>query len=422
MNKLFLKYKLQIKNVGIYLLASLIPMLLALVTNPLIALNLEPNDYAIVGYFTSFNTLLSPLIIFYLIHYYTKRYFELNDTERLHLKSTILQSLVYYSFLLALVSILAIYTYTKYFNTKSLIPFVPYAFLSVFSIPLTGIYSLMLADYKMKKDSKSFFNLSVIKGIIGIGLALLLVVIFKFGALGRMVAAFSTSLLLFIWCIYSNYDLFKQKFDWTIFKKMIKFTWPLTIAAMLGFFSNGYDRVFLERLGNTNELGFYIVAVQMAGYITVFTTAISSTFQPDIYEGIIKRNWRKTITAQIIVIGSASLIVGIFIIFAPQIIDILTAGRYTYSAKYARILALAQITGVLYYSVSVITIALGLTKITLINKIIGSIASVFIFSFFITKWQFTGAAWGQVVSFIVFMLGNLLLVLLWRKKKQRLRH
>lgn len=78
------------------MLASIIPMFIHLVTNPLIALNMTPVDYAIVGYFTSFNSLLTPLITFYAFAYYTKRYFELADNERLVLKATIFKSLIFF--------------------------------------------------------------------------------------------------------------------------------------------------------------------------------------------------------------------------------------------------------------------------------------------------------------------------------------
>jgi len=411
------KNKKTLQNISIYILASLIPMVLSLVVNPLIALNMEPADYAIVGYFRSFNTLIAPLIAFYSLQYYSKRYFELSDDERLHLKAMIMQSMVYFSFLLATFSFVAIYIYTIFFNTRSKIPFYPYALLSVFAIPLTGIVSLMLTDYKMQKNSVAFFKLSVSKGAIGVVAALIFVVVFKLGALGRLTAAFIANLLFFLWCLNKNIDAFRRKFDWTIFKSMVRFTWPLTIAAMLGFFSMGYDRVFLERVGDVKELGYYVVAAQMAAYLTVFSDAVGTTFRPDLYEGIIHRNWKKVTKIVALIVGLSSFVVIGFIVAAPILVAILTAGKYTYSTKYAQVLALSQITSVLYYAVSQITIALGLTKITLINRILGSVLVVIMFSYCISKWQYMGAAWGQVLSFVVFMVGNLILIVLWKRKR-----
>lgn len=417
MKQLLFKYKKSIQNISIYFFASLIPMVLSMAINPLIALNMDPEDYAIVGFFNSFNTLLLPLIVFYSFHYYTKRYFELNEEGRLRLKDTIMQALVYLSLLMALLSLLGILIYMKYLNQDSSIPFWPYALLSIFSLPLTGIYTLMLTDYKMQKRAKDFFKLSISKSLVTIPLIILLVVLLKQGALGRLLATFLGNFTLFAWCLIKNRACFNKKIDWSIIKALLYFTWPLTLAAMLGFFSNGYDMVFLERLGDVKELGYYVVGLSIARYITVFQTAIGNTFQPDIYKNIVKRNWISVFKYITLIIGLTTIVVLGFILVAPFVVDILTAGRYTYSVKYTRIVALAQITSGVYYVISQITIALGATKITLINKITGSALCVLMYSVFITKWEFIGAAWGQVFSFVIFFIGNLFLLGLWKIKR-----
>ena len=76
------KFRQQISNLSIYFLASLIPMILSLVSNPFLAKNLSPEDYAIIGYYSAFVTLFSPLINFYLLHYYTKRFYALDANGR----------------------------------------------------------------------------------------------------------------------------------------------------------------------------------------------------------------------------------------------------------------------------------------------------------------------------------------------------
>lgn len=415
-NSLLYKFKKNVSNIGVYLLASLIPMGINLLINPLIALNMSPEDYAIVGFYTSFNSLLSPLISFYAFSFYTKRYFELDKDELVILKSTILQSLIFLSLLLALISLLGIYVYMQFFNNDSSTPFLPYAFLSVFTLPLTGIVTLKLVDYKMQKKSKSFFKLSVAKGLTLAVLSVLLVVVFKFGATGKLTAAFVATFVFFIYLIYQDQELIKRKIDWKVFKSMLRFVWPLIIGAMLHFFTNGYDRISLERLGNQNELGFYVVAVQVVSYIGVFQTAISNTFQPDIYKAVIKRNWRNATKYISVILASTLLIIIVFIILAPYLIDLLTAGKYTYSAKYARILAFSQLTATMYYVTTDLTIVLGYTRLSLLNKIVGVILTVIVYSIFISNWSFTGAAWGQVTSYLIMMIINITFLFFWHKR------
>lgn len=117
-----------------------------------------------------------------------------------------------------------------------------------------------------------------------------------------------------------------------------------------------------------------------------------------------------------LLIGSTAIIVLIFILFSPLIIKILTAGRYMLSLKYTQIIALSTITSAIYYTISQITVALGRSYITLFNKIITSVLSILCFSILINEYQFIGAAWGLVLSFIISALGNLALLLIFKKK------
>lgn len=405
-----------IKNISLYFSASFIPMILNLVINPFVAMYMSPTDYAITGYYTSFSTLIAPMITFYMLHYYTKKYFEVSESERNELKSTILKSLIFFSGVITIICFLGLLIYILLFNKNSDIPLMPYIFLSVFALPLTGVYSLMLVDLRMSRKSKDFFYVSTSNGVLLVILTLLFVIICKWGAMGKLLAPFCTNLFFFFWTCHKYKDIFQYNFNKKQFISIVKFCTPLTIAAMLGFFSNGYDRVFLERLGNTQELGYYVVGVQIAGYILVFQNAIGATFQPDLFQSIANKDYKKMIKISSLLIGSTTLIVLIFILFSPLIIKILTAGRYMLSLKYTQIIALSTISSAIYYTISQITIALGRSYITLFNKIITSILSIACFSILIKEYQFIGAAWGLVLSFIISAFGNLLLLLIFKKK------
>ncbi len=405
-----------IKHIGLYFSASLIPMFLNLAINPLIAMNMEPYDYAITGFYTSFNTLISPLIIFYMLHYYTKRYFEVNENERIALKTTMIKSLIYFSGILSVLSFTGLAIYYFIADIDESFPFLPYAFLTVFSIPLTGIYTLTLTEYRMSKRSLDFFRLSTFSGILLVLANLILVVGLKWGAFGKLLAPFLVHLIMFVYCLWKYKELLCAKFDKEIFKKIIIFCFPLTLAAMLSFFTNGYDRVLLEKYGEINELGIYVVGIQMATYISVFQSAISNTFQPDLYQAIVQKNNSKLLKVITVQIGSTGVVVLGFILLAPFVIDILTAGRYVESTKYAQIVALSTLSSAMYYVVSQITIARGLTKIPLINKIITSAVCVGMFYYLITRWGYVGAAWGLVLSHIIALIGNMVLLYVFRRR------
>ena len=421
MIKLITRFKSNIANFGVYLLAAIIPMLLSLVSNPFIAKNMSPEDYAITGYYGAFTTLFTPLVTFYLLHYYTKRFYELNDADRKVLKDTLFKSLIFFSAFLSLISLLILGVYKSVFNSDSKIAFFPYAAISIFSLPLTGIYSLTLTEYRMKRESKKFFRLSVTNGLLGVILAIVLVVLFKFGAIGRLSATFLASAAVFMYILYKNQDVWTSNFSREIFMTSVKFCFPLVIAAMLTFFCTGYDKVLLEREGDLYSLGIYSVGVTIASYLNVFSTSINDTFQPDIFESIVKRNFRRCFKFIVMKLSIMSTIVLLFSIFAPFIVSLLTYGRYDSSSPFAIIVSISSITSMLYYSISQVTIALGYTKITLTNKIIGSILSIISFHVLISNFGVYGAAWCIVLSYIYFFTGNLILVLFEYKRNNKIK-
>lgn len=404
------RFRTQIKNLGIFFLASLVPMVASLVTNPFIAKNMSPEDYGIVGYYSAFSTLFLPLVNFYLLHYYTKRYFEVSEEKRIQLKAMIFKALIIFSSLMSLLALLLLLLYTIIFNEGSEVPFYPYALIAMLSLPITGIYTLNLVDMRMSRDSTGFFKLSVSSGLLSVLVTLLFVVVFKWGALGKMTATAVSSVVIFAYVFWQNRDLLLVEFDSDDFKIALQFCWPLVLASMLTFFSSGYDKVYLERLGDINNLGVYSVGFSMAGYLNVFANSINDTFQPDIFKNIVQRNYKKTLVYILLKICLMSVVVVTFIIFAPYIIRILTFGRYESATPYAQVISLSCLTSMLYYSMSQITVALGLTSITLVNKVIGSVLSVLCFNLLISKYSAIGAAWGVVLSYMFFFLGNVLLV------------
>ena len=353
-----------IKHISTYFGASLIPMALMLAINPLIALNMSPEDYAITGYYSSFNSLISPLIVFYMLHYYNKRFFELDEVGRLQLKALLFKALTAFSFVVSVLCFLALFGYIKIFNDELQFPIMPYLAFSVFAIPLTG----------------------------------------------KLIAPLVTNVVVFLYLFIKNRKLLQIKSSWRDFGEILQFCWPLTIGAMLGYFSSGFDKTFLESVGNVTEYGFYIVGSSIAGYLTTFSTSISSTFQPDIYEAIAKNNNRllvKTIALQISLIA---VTVVIFILLCPLVIRILTAGRYVDSTVYARIISVSTITSAIYYIINNYTIAKGYPRLYLYTTVISSILIVILMPMVVKHFEYLGGAWMVSGSFVILAIVNIILL------------
>lgn len=400
-----------------YFGSTLFVAIIQMCINPMLAKNLSPEDYAIIGYFSSFNLLLTPFITFFLTNFFIQRFFRVSEKERAAIKATVVKMLVYFSFALSILAICFLYIYHVLINKGSDIPFSPYAFLTVFAIPLTGIYALRLAEYRLKREAKKFASFTIFNGLLAATTAILFVVVIKWGAFGRLFATILANAVVFAIVFYLERDNLKGHIDKKIFKDVIKFCWPLVIAGMFGFFNTGFDKVLLERLGDLKELGYYSVGAQIAGYLSVFSNAINSTFQPDIYECYAKKNYKRLFLFVGIVVSSISVAAITYIALAPFIIDLLTAGRYVYSAHYSQIIALSTISAAIYYSSSQITIAMGFTRLLMWVKLIGGVVAALAFVWLINNLQYYGAAVGNVASYLIYFVINVAALLLFKRKE-----
>lgn len=398
------------KHIASYFSASLLPMFLTLLVNPLISLNMTPEDFAISGYYLSFSSLITPLISFYFLQYYIKRYFEYDQNERKKLKSAIVKMLVTYSFLASIGCMLCILGYIFLLDEDFSLPIFPYLPLAVLALPLTGLYNLELAEFKMQRNSKSFFKLSMINGIINAVCLVLFIVVIKLGGIGKLLAPFLANFILFIYVLRKYQNLLKNHIEKSYYKSMFIFCYPLALAAMLGYFTNGFDRTYLEKLNNTIELGYYTVAVSIANILFVCSTAIGNTFQPDVYEAISLGNNRKLLKVFGVQLSILVVIISLFEIICPIAVYLLTAGKYMESTQYTRIICLSTFTSALYFNINCVTIAKGFPNLSLITSVIGSFLIFFLMPIIVDNYGFIGGAWMNSLSYIIFFIVNILLL------------
>lgn len=398
------KYLPYIKNLGLYFTSSIIVALVGILLNPIYAQNLSHEDYAIIGYYSSFNLLLLPLLNFSLYSFYSRHYYFTPENKRESLGNTILLS----SMLIGFVSLLLFIGIFYYLHkvTNNSFPFFPYAVLTFVQVYIGNIASFYLIKLRITRQAKKYAWFSIIQCLLIAIFSLLLVVIYRHGAIGKLCGTLIASMIVSAYACY--YSISEFKIEKEILCQAIKFCTPLVISAIFWYFLTGVDRVFLERLGDTYTFGLYSVGLQMASYLSIFYTTISNTFEPDIYQSIAQGKKKKLIGTIFIIIGSTAIINFVFILLAPKVIGILTANRYIESTPFAQILAVHNIAMACYYMVVRLLIGFGLVKQELLVRVVGALLSIIMFKFMIDKYEFIGAAWGQTLSFVILSVIGLI--------------
>lgn len=400
------------KDMMRYFTASALTAFVSIVLNPFVAICMSKEDFAITGYYSSFNLLLLPLVSFSLLQFYSKSYYRHDEQGR----KNILNTIVCCQFLFGGISLglwcLGYYIYNVQQNID--IPYFPYAILFFSSVFFAQFYSNYQTKLKFEKNSKQFLYNSIFNSAIHTICVCLFVLAVKMHALGYAIASLCPSLIMAVYSLKHTMDSFY--IDRTILRQALLFCWPLILANLMEFIYSGIDRSFLVGLKDTQQLGVYNIAISIGGYVMIFYTTIAQTFQPDLFESVAKKDRRSTIrlVCKIQLLNVVPIL--LFIIFAPQLIYVLTFGRYMDSVPFARIIALKGIFAALYFSLSSVIIAAGLSKVTLLNKTLGTVLVYFLFDYLVSRYAYFGAAWGQALSYVIMIAISL--VFIWYNRRK----
>ena len=410
------RYSAHFRSTALYLGSSLFAAVTGIIINPFLAKNLSPQDYAIIGYFSSFTQVLLPLLNFSLIAYYLRHYYKLPMERRQVVADTVLLTLVVYGFLALLGGTLAFYWYWR--AAKVSFPFYPYALLTFAPVYFNNALILFQVNCRLRREAARYATVTIASGILGSLLSLLLVVFYKHGAAGRLTAALLAAVLTAAYCVWKMFG--KLQFDSMVVKDALRFGWPLSASALLWYFLTGVDRALLEKLGDPVTFGYYNVGAQIAAFLTTFYTAIAQTLEPDFYKALAEDNRGKLakIFAAIVMLNAVPNLV--FIAFAPTIIGLLTYNRYREASGFAQILALKNITIAFYYEASMLIVGLGFTKTELALRALGAAGCFAIFASMIGRFGFLGAAWAHVLCFVFMGCLSLSVLGLLLRRKARL--
>lgn len=412
MNNLIAKIP-KLKSLSLYFFTSIITAVIGILINPFLSVGLNHKDFAILGYYSSFNILFMPLVSLVLSNFYARKYYLVDDNKKKEIYQTILSIYIIFGLLLLALLILVYYFYHKFFVSS--IEFFPYAIMSFLPLYFSNFYNLYLLDLRMGNNAKRYSIISILNNLVSALLSLWWVYFIKYGAVGRLSAILITSILFGVFSM--NVYKFKFKIDRTITREALSFSWPLVISAILTFFFMGVDRTFLEKLNDNYNLGLYNVGIQIAGYIGIFGSVLLQTFDPEIYKYSSRNEMNKVFQIIFLIIGLAIIPNVAFMFFSKYIIDFLTYGKYIEAANYANILCIKNVTTLFSFTISGVLISKGFSKLEMYNRFLGAFLSVIIFKVFIDNFGFYGAAWGQGISWLIMGVISLLTFYIFKKNE-----
>jgi len=403
-----LAYKKYVRNSFFYFGGSLVQLVFAFFSQPIYAKYLSAKDFGILGYFSSVQGFFNPLFLFGMTQYYLMNYFRQKEDEN---KDFLFNILAYLSLANILISSIGFIVLMTVFKGASVsVPFMPFS-LFIFLIMYFNIYtSFLLIDLRIRKKAISYFIFSAIPPALNVGFGLFYVINLKMGAAGKLFGQVTTNILIGLLSLFFLRKYLKPKLNLLFIRKSFKYVLPLVGAGYAYYPIQSIDKIFLERLKNLSELGYYSIGITAANFISMASFALFMAFEPDVYRYVAEKSFLKLKKIAGAYLLLVSLMIVVFILISPYLMNFLTSGRYTRAYKYANINAIGVFFMQVFGFLNAVIIAMKHSDYALYINIIGGIAAISIYYLLIKQFAFTGANYAYVAVGIVLSAVSLLFI------------
>lgn len=404
-----------------YFGGTAIQFFVAIATQPLYSKYLSLEDFALIGYFTAIQALLFSLFNMCLPYYYLARYWRAKEENSDAEMSFILNFLNTAN---AVVAVFAFFSVTLYFNVVNVVfPLLPFLLIILVQLFIEKYKTYYLIECRAKKQGAQYFMLNLLQITINTLFSVFFVVTLKAGAEGRMTGmllgvVFSSSVAVFLLIKNKKYK-FSLGFDKRKVRSALKYCVPLIIGAYAYYPLDNIDRLFLERVGDTSEYGYYSLGLTIAGFLGTFFVAMFQSFEPDLYKCIAEKKYKQYVMFGAAYGATIVIVSAFFICFSKPIVYFLTDGKYTHASDYADFFVIGIVIMQMGGFFEQLLTAFEATRLVMWRNIILGILTVAIYYFLIKTQSFRGAAVSRIiVAGLYFGVGSLVFLLFVRSKNR----
>ncbi len=400
------------KDTAIYGGADLVSKFIAFFTFPIIAAALSPFAYGALELIATTTALLG-LVMNCGLNNAVQRYYWDKDTlesQRPVIVSSGLAALMAFGVTAILVTLFAL---------PALLPAVHHAKLPLTWIALVAALLLMvfaqwqqylLDVVRLHFAPWKFLTLSLISRVLGIVLALLTVVHWRWGVdglLGTQAVVALAVLPLALWMVRKDLTV---KIDRTWARKLVGFGHPFIYAGLAYWLFGSMDRWMLAAMSSVEEVGIYSVAFRFASLVLFVSAAFGQAWSPvaikirtDNPEGY------RSIYAQVLLLllFVMLLVGGGLALFSGELIGLIMPREYASSALPLAILCFGI---VLQATQQVTAVGISLEKKTFIFARLAwltALINLILNLILIPPYGAAGAAWATLFSYFVLTGGYL---------------
>jgi O-antigen/teichoic acid export membrane protein len=381
-----------------------------------ISRDLGPEQYGIFSLLLAIFTISVQVSDFGISTSYVK-YLSENLSKSKEIFFTIMMSKIALSFIsILLLCFLSDYISIFFFQTKiysQIIEFISIAIL------FHSIFAIVVANYQAKQQFKYFVLMSIFHNLLKFLTILSISFLFiKEKHLVYFIYAYAYSLVVILFfLLIANYkDIsIKRSFNFNHFIKIYKLGFWIFLSSLATMIMMRLDIMMLQKMSYAKEVGYYSVAMSLAMIFPLITTSLTTILLPKLDNYLRHNTIKEYITRILSKTRYIILLLIIFEIAAPFIINILFGEAYRNSIEVFQILLIAFLFGVIINPISIIIYKIEKAYIATLLNLIQILLNYFGNLLLIPLYHANGAAFSTV--FLNLFGGIYLSIYIWKIDK-----
>ncbi len=418
-------YKSLFKQTAIYGLATVLPRIFSFLLVPLYTKMLNTDEYGEVSIIFSWLVVFNVILAYGMETSFFRFYHSHDDKRAVIGTSTIsvfwttivflIGALLFRNMLAHLSGIDAEYiTYTIWILVLDALVIIPFSKLRAYQRSI--VYAIIKIGNVAINLSLNVFFLLYLPKIAATNpdsfLASLYVENFQIGYI--FVANIVASLLTLI-VLSPNYFHIQWHFDAQLWKKMLRYGFPILIAGLAFAINEHFDKILLDKLNISKaEIGAYAACYKIGLFMVLFRTAYTLGIEPFFFSYAKNENAPQTyaeITKYFVIFGS---VISLSVIVFADVLKLILIPNETYwsAMKVVPLIVLANFFLGIYTNLSVWYKLTDRTKMGAYISIIGAIVTLILNFLLIEKFSYMGSAIATIAAYgsmmtISYYLGNL---------------
>jgi O-antigen/teichoic acid export membrane protein len=267
------------------------------------------------------------------------------------------------------------------------------------AIGMTSLKSFYLIYFKNKEDAKKFVWYTLDESLISFVLSMILVVYFRIGVSGLVIAQLAASGIIFVILTIYFFKNLPFSVNVTLFKKSFGLSLPLTPRIFFGVIGTQFDKYILGLVASVELVGVYSLAQRVAGIVFTFMTAVQNVWSPRVFKMMFDKtkDGKELIGPYLNPFFYISVFAALFVaLFSEEIVFVLSPIEYQEASNVVIVLAILYCS--YFFGKQNQLLYAKKTYLISILTIVGILLNVGINFIFVKFWGLMGIAWGNLLS------------------------